>query len=99
MSVEFYEEDNLSSIVPRAYTYQKGPRSKMVRILMKAGFKTERGANIFLICLALCALFFAGLVFWGMNRSNSGGPVTWDQIPQEVRDQLPQSVVNQIKNQ
>jgi hypothetical protein len=97
MSVEFLDEQesSFSAIVPRAYTYQ--PRSKMVRILMKAGFKTEKSANIFLIGISVFSLVFAIFTFWGMTRTNSGQAVSWDQIPQEIRDQLPQNIVDQLK--
>lgn len=97
MPVEFYEEDNLSAVMPRASMNANRPRSALVRLAMKLGFKTERGANIFLLAFVVCGLIFVGLAYWGMFRANRGAPVSWDQIPQEIRDQLPPNIVDQLK--
>lgn len=98
MSIEFYEEDNLATVVPRANALINRHRSKMVRVLMKAGFKTEHSATVFLVILSLCAIALAGLAFYRQSLPQMGNVTPLEDIPLNIRQTMTPEQIQYVKD-
>lgn len=77
------------------FTYSKPMfADKLARVSLIGSMKR---ANLILLGVSVCCLAFAGITFRHIYRVAYPAPVSWDQIPQEIRDQLPQDIVDQLK--
>ena len=93
MSVEF-EEEKYAPV--RSRTVQKR-RSILMRLVIGLGLaKTEKGANKILIIVAVVAFLLTAFVLYSSVFKTNTKPVRLRDIPPEVRDQLPQEILDTL---
>src|SRR4051812_33054893 len=96
--VMFEDEQANQNNSSEMYMNRSKPKQPyLVRLLIKAKLaKTERGANILMVCVSIVCLLISGYLFFGQNLFRKNQVTYIEDIPKEILDTLPPEIVKSL---